>query len=368
MPRIEDADAPAPVDTHQHVPHTGAHDTGPDTDPQNCDRCGHVLDDEALCTGCTTCDHCNGSVATLDTTETLTGLTICRTCRARNYWRCSVCDGWNTDGSDCADGCCAPEGCDCDDCLEESQPDGDAQIYQYSYKPVPRFHGSGPLFLGLELELEAPYSEERTCAVRANRRLGGLGYLKHDESIGCGFEIVTHPMAYQWAIDRFPWTLLTELDDLGCHADDNGIHVHLSRAGFDSPCHVYRWMKLVYRNERQVTTLARRSSSQWAAFTDDDRRAVKHYAKGATARNRYTAINTGNADTFELRVFAGSVDPGEVQAALAFAAASVEYTRGLTARDILHGGWQWSSFTAWVSARPQFAPLTRQLEALSCVC
>ncbi|MEV4517867.1 hypothetical protein AB0K00_54020 [Dactylosporangium sp. NPDC049525] len=373
MPRIDELDPPPAVESHQPVPADGNTNTGPRpaTTPvdvaQRCDRCHRVLNDESLCTGCTSCDRCADSIRIVDTTETLTGETVCLSCRASWYWQCGTCDGWNPDGRDCADGCCAPVGCVCDDCLDQLEPDRDTQIYQYSFKPAPQFHGAGPLFLGLELELETPYGDQRSCVTRANRRLGRLGYLKRDESINCGFELVTHPMAYQWAIERFPWTLLTELRELGCRAEDNvGIHVHVSRAGFDSPCHVYRWMKLVYRNESQVTTLARRSSPRWAAFDDDDRRAVKDYAKGAYGR-RYTAINTSNVATFELRVFASSVDPGEVQAALAFAAASVEYTRDLTAHDILRGGWSWASFAGWVAAQPQFAPLTQQLEALSCV-
>jgi RNA-directed DNA polymerase len=34
--------------------------------------------------------------------------------------------------------------------------------------------------------------------------LGRLGYLKADSSIGTGFEIVTHPMSYDWAMANFP--------------------------------------------------------------------------------------------------------------------------------------------------------------------
>jgi hypothetical protein len=232
------------------------------------------------------------------------------------------------------------------------------------------FHGTGPLFLGPEIEIATPAYLDAECAQHAAARLGDLGYLKEDGSIGCGFEIVTHPMSYEWAIDHFPWQLLTDLAARGCAATaQTGIHVHVSRAGFSSPCHIYRWMKFIYRNQPQVTAVARRSSAQWAAFTDHDRRSVKDYAKGTRYGERYRAINTNNADTLELRIFASSLDPAQVQAALAFAAASVEYTRGLTAHDIAHhGGWQWPAFVAWLSDRPVYQPLRNQLEALPCVC
>lgn len=36
-----------------------------------------------------------------------------------------------------------------------------------------------------------------------------------DSSIGNGFEIVTHPMSYQWAMATFPWPMLTRLAGAG---------------------------------------------------------------------------------------------------------------------------------------------------------
>ena len=97
------------------------------------------------------------------------------------------------------------------------------------------------------------------------------------------------------------------------------------------------------RNERHVTRLARRTSDHWAAFTATTGRPPRTTPK-ARRSDRYRAINTGNPDTFELRVFASSLDPCQVKAIFAFAAASVEYTRGLTAHTIVaHDGWDLGS-------------------------
>jgi hypothetical protein len=127
-------------------------------------------------------------------------------------------------------------------------------------------------------------------------------------------------------------------------------------------------MKFIYRNEPHVTRLARRESPQWAAFTAYDRQAIKRYAKGARG-DRYRAINTGNNDTFELRVFASSLDPAQVQAVLAFADASVEYTRTLTAREIYAaGGWEWPAFAGWLRDRPAYQPLADAIEVPACAC
>jgi hypothetical protein len=95
---------------------------------------------------------------------------------------------------------------------------------------------------------------------------------------------------------------------------------------------------------------------------------VRDYAKDASGR-RYQAINTCPRDTFELRIFASSLTAQEVQAALALAAASVDYTSALTVADITQrDGWDWETFARWVNEQPQYAPLSREMERLSCVC
>lgn len=262
-------------------------------------------------------------------------------------------------------------GCTCYDCTRTRQRSrgGRSSLYDYSYKPSPVFHGDGPLFIGPEIEVEAGDADRDECINFAHEKLGELGYLKSDGSLEYGFEIVTHPMAYGWAMENFPWDMLTELKRMGCYTESShtGLHVHVSRAGFSSPCHAYRWMKFVYRNQDPVSALARRRSSEWAAFSSDDRRNVKNYAKGEMGYTRYAAINPCNSNTFELRMFASSLKPERVQAAFGFAAASVEYTRRLSAADIAkNGGWTWRAFRNWVSDRPVYEPLAKQMEVLTC--
>ena len=208
------------------------------------------------------------------------------------------------------------------------------------------------------------------CARIAQRHLGELGYLKTDSSLHSGFEIVTHPMSFSWAMSNFPWDMLTQLHEQGAVTSERtGLHVHVSRAGFASPGHLYRWMKFIYRNQDQVSIVARRTSQQWAAFTVEDRLAVKHYAKGTRGLERHRAINTTNTDTLELRIFASSLRPADVQAALAFTVASIDYAQSLTAHQVIRAqGWQWPAFATWVAASPTYSLLASQLEDLGCAC
>ena len=326
-----------------------------------------------------TCQCCRHPAPRSRTVVTAEGSTVCHTCLRAWYWMCPGCCQWNRDATACRNGC-HPANCRCTACPVDTDDDAydddgvgcdcgdgcDGLVHDYGYKPWPVFHGDGPTFFGPEIEVAAPDHRWRSCAQLAQSRLGALGYLKQDSSIASGFEIVTHPMAYDWAIAHFPWTLLDHLRQAGCQAtSDTGIHIHVSRAGFGSAGHVYRWIMFIHRNRAQVIALAGRSSPQWAAFTADDRRAAKDHAKGAHGPNRFRAINTCNHDTFELRIFAGSLDADRVQAALAFTAATVEYTRGLTIADITgRSGWTWARFAAWTATQPGYRPLTRRLRAL----
>jgi len=361
-----------------------------------CEQCGEPaasaspIEDRDLCASCAdvyvTCVRCDRW--TNDPRKTLDGA-ACPSCVTWHYEECEGC-GWlssdtvtTADGTRVCDGCSdnywSCDGCGelidsgdyCSSCQDEEQCPSDL-IHDYTYKPLPEFHGSGSLHFGIELEVSAEDGQLRDSAETAVHHLGGVGYLKADCSInydsGYGFEIVTHPMSYDWAIDHFPWHLLTTLERSGCEAEGNGLHVHISRAGFDSPSHVYRWMKFLYRCQYQVTTLARRVSDQWAAFDESDRRQVKKYAKGAHGY-RYRAINTQNAATFELRIFASSLRPEQVKAALGLAAASVEYTRTLTVTDIVRAhGWDWSAFASWVHQHPAYGPLLEEMEQFECAC
>lgn len=293
------------------------------------------------------------------------------------------CDSWLRDSNLCE----SHRPCECGSCYECHRRTG---IRNYSYKPDPVFHGQGPLFLGLECEINTGDSRyplhEISQAVLA--KLGNVAYLKSDSSIGTGFEMVTHPMSYQYALEQFPWEVFPMLTgDYGVEDnDDCGIHVHVSRDGFAGPGHLYRWQKFIYRNRSFVQGIARRRNSTWAKFTPEGRALAAHYAKeGATVReylpnrwdvparyrgdymtaDRYSAINHQNAHTLEVRVFAGSVKATEVQAALGLVHGSVEYTRTLDTQTILKKeGWGWQAFAEWTSGQSRYQSLNTEIERI----
>jgi hypothetical protein len=224
----------------------------------------------------------------------------------------------------------------------------------------------------MELEVEINddgCSSREDVARAADEIFGGLVYVKEDGSLDYGVEIVTHPMTYQFFMDHFPWEGLGELDRMGCSSTSNtGIHVHMSRAGFSGPVHIYNFMKLWYRNESRITRLAHRNA-HWGAFRPDSRDAVKYSCKGQRPPDghmlhRYSALNTHPTDTIEARVFRSSLDPVRVQSALGLCDATVEYTRNLRVPDVVAGAWDWRQFRRWVrdpERTDRYAALTREL-------
>lgn len=245
--------------------------------------------------------------------------------------------------------------CRCENCA----PTREYTIHDHSYRPQLTFYGDGPLYLGMELELEIRNATGRLvdqCAKVANDALGhgDLGYLKMDGSLNSGFEIVTHPMSYPYFLDHFPWDMLRELREKGSYITRGcGIHVHVSKAGFKSERHKYAWLSWWHRSKAEITSFARRDPTEWAAFDGTERRNVKHYAKDRYGgRNlypqRYVAVNVRPVDTYEVRVFKSTLDHVKAKASLGLVDSSVRYAAQLRAHDALHGAWSWPGYKAWL--------------------
>jgi hypothetical protein len=254
--------------------------------------------------------------------------------------------------------------CRCDRCMGRV-------IRSYSYKPRARFQGTDKhgLYLGMELEIIVDLGRDvNSVARQVQEVMGRTAYIKSDASVAHGFEIVTHPMSYEYAMSSFPWRTLEVLRSHNSYATDGtGIHIHASRKGFSGPAHEYRWMIFLYRNQRQAQVIARRISGQWAAFSEDQRRAAKDIVtKKKRDNQRYRAINQLNSETIEIRIFQSSTDDQAVKATLGLVHASIEYTRAIRSRDVIRDdAWSWKAFAKWVKARDEYAPLYAEMVRLN---
>lgn len=352
-----------------------------------CERCDdthsinddfEMVDDSMWCDNCASiaanyCDGCD--IRTTMHTARLQDRREywCESCLDRAYY-CEGCDGYYADGCD--------NGCDDD----EDEP---RVIHDYSYRPDAIFHSTNKderLYFGIEIEVEA--RGNLGDAANYAHRLEGmeLAYLKHDGSLQCGFEVVTHPMSHDFYKNQAQdfWTVIEGLrTDYKVKSWDTktcGLHIHVSRTGFTNGSHMHRFLNLVYSNQELYEALAGRSSDQWAKFSDiirtdyardiEGNRIVDEYNSYSikTTRSfmrklnsdygsdRYSAVNTLNRETLEMRIFRGTVNSNTIKAHLDLAHASVEYTRVMSVPQVRDGALSPSNFVAYIKANEALYP------------
>lgn len=363
----------------------------------SCHECHDIRDtddsvtvhDELWCTSCASyCQHCEDGMPS-ENSHTVDREEWCDYCYENHSYYCENCCESSSEGStyvgdDPYCESCFSENCyycdDCDesyhndypcDCRESNPIEGkccrgyraSGTIHDYSCKPAPIFKGVSKhkMYLGFELETEMRRVDDG--ALFASSALQGTAYLKHDGSISSGFEIVTHPHTHQQYRENSTllWdtieTLRKDYDARSWDTDTCGLHIHLSRDGFSSGAHLHRFIAFVYRNAPHMMKFAGRKT-RFARFNDVytfdeyDRPvfSIKHKV-GNPDRNhteRYSAVNTQNPNTIELRFFRGTMKTSGVLSALDLAQAMVEYTRELRLDDVKLGALSWDWFADYV--------------------
>ena len=353
------------------------------------------VEDSLLCEDCRSwCDNCEEYMSN-DSSHYVEGVgDYCESCWENNTCFCERCSTTYPDsvsqyhiedrGEYWCEGCYESEGSYCEDCDQyfSSECEGCGEgsrsrsnlIHQYSYKPSPRFFGNDKhnLYFGLELEMEIRSGNLRESSQYIQSKVGDSIYLKDDSSIGrggyAGFELVSHPLSFGHWISQMSnlWEGLDYLRDneqaRSWDADSCGIHIHTSRAGFKSGAHTHRWLTLIYKNAPEMMKFAGRKSD-YAKFNDVwqydeyDRPyfSVKHKLNGSHTE-RYSAVNTQNEHTLELRFFRGTTKPSGVLSAIELAHASIEYTRDMTLADVKLGMLKWDWFYDYVETNNGFYP------------
>lgn len=305
---------------------------------------------------CPSCDH----MRTYDDSQDWEGDTYCERCYDDNTYECENCGEiqWRYNDHDCSE-------------------DEDSLIHSYSYRPSPYFFGKGKYHFGFELEVESRRSSKYDGARLVSNHLGARAYLKEDRSLSDGFEIVTHPHTLETYQKEFDWQVLDRLKDEGYRSWNTstcGLHVHVSRSAFGNgdpweyplaedersrrilsrQAHELRFMKLIYDNQRQVERIAGRSNNSYATFGDKGN-LVRKIKYGHQENGRYSAINTENDATLEVRVFKGSLRKERVLSAVEFVHACVEYTRDVKVTSKNHA-LSWLKFTGYVSSNVEAYP------------
>ena len=298
---------------------------------ENCDSCGHPypeeqlieFDGQLLCPSCLEsatliCAHC-GTRIWKDENAGDSDTPLCQHCYDRHYLNCSRCgrvihddDAYYRDDSDDEPFCC-----DCHTRYRQSE------INDYYYKPDPIFHGTGPRYFGVELEIDEAGEDSESAGkllMIANRKADNL-YCKHDGSLDDGFELVTHPMTLAYHLHEMPWEdLLHKAASLGYtshQAKTCGLHIHVNRDAFGATeatqdaC-IARILYFFEKHWEELLKFSRRTQRQlerWAArygYKEQPKEILEHAKKGGHG-GRYTCVNLTNADTIEFRMFRGTL-------------------------------------------------------------
>jgi len=373
-----------------------------------CDDCGGIRDTEQRitssgsewCTDCAgLCDRCEDGVNNDDTHTVDQDESWCQYCYENYSFYCESCS--DSYAGDChyvqdtpyCERCYEDECYYCDDCDEsftnhdpcgcrdDDEPSNGRCcmaiqrgkfVHDYNCKPVPHFKGTSKhnMYLGFELEVEFK-QDIAGVAPHTATALDGIAYLKHDGSINNGFEIVTHPHTHQTYRESSTllWdtieTLRSQYGARSWDTDTCGLHIHLSREGFSSGAHLHRFIAFVYHNAPHMMKFAGRKT-RFARFNDVytfdeyDRPvfSIKHKVGDPQrySSERYSAVNTQNKNTIELRFFRGTMKASGVLSALDLAQAMVEYTRELRLDDVKLGALQWEWFADYVRSNNGLYP------------
>lgn len=267
---------------------------------------------------------------------------LCNDCFHEDYYECSTCGTFiYADYAIFVD--------DVPYCSRDCVPS--RFIEDYCYKPSPLFHGEGPLFMGIELEIDGG-GEEDENAQEIVESLGELVYCKHDSSLDRGFEIVTHPMDLDFFYSKLPnfRTAFETAMNLGYSSHDAetcGLHIHVSRNVLEEE----DIAKIIYINERlwpKLVVFSRRTHEQIRKYayryldeeTHDDIDILQLFAEAKYKSNRYFAINITPAHTIEFRIFRGTLNYKTFAATVEFVHFIVGFAKKLSLEDMQKLTWK----------------------------
>lgn len=350
----------------------------------DCTACGSTMDEddaimckeseELYCIDCVnTCDDCNEYY--YPDTNNHYYSDYCADCH-EHYFMCERCDDVRHNDYMCnieddyswCDDCASSYAIYCENCGYYERTNRACSnshlINDHSYRPNPLFkrtHDSmqDTSFFGVELEVESVGGSRDEGAEFIFKAFNGTSdpneasvvYLKSDGSLNYGFEIVTHPMTFDYAMNKMDWSHLTRLSKMDYRSWDTstcGLHIHTSRRGFKDKRHLWFFTQLINGHYAQCIKLAGRSSEQWSAFAGQKKEASDIVLGKKFSHNRYVAVNLCNTATIEIRMFRGSLNPDRVRMAIQFVRSCVEYTRDMTITKASLGGLDWQEYKQYV--------------------
>lgn len=299
-------------------------------DNKFCARCGVLIEDgesynfhgEIYCENCyqnetVTCAEC-GTRILWENNAGCVELPLCRECYTDHYTVCQSCGRVIRQENACYHDEYDEDSAYCENCFDE---DGE-YIHEYGYKPNPIFHGFGTRFFGVELEIDdgGKLGSNAKIILDAGNIDGENIYIKSDNSLDDGMEIVTHPMTLNYHKYNMPWLEIVnkalELKYRSHKTSTCGLHIHVNRSTFgdtrdEQEDAISRVLYFVEHHWNELLKFSRRTEDQmrsWAArygYKNNPKDILRH-AKDECG-SRYTCVNLTNYETVEFRMFHGTL-------------------------------------------------------------
>jgi len=312
-----------------------------------CESCNETISilesisgyDKKYCISCyeeiyVRCYYCSESIEIQEAMRDNDGINYCQDCSQRFYINCPICDlHMHRDNSfnflsngDRVSGC--------RECYNNS-----VIIHNYSYKPNVVFFRQSKkenLFFGIELEVERNESTTPTDVLASKIKKPEF-YFKSDGSLTNGFEIVTHPLSYEYIKknNKLFSELFEKLNTENYKSYESttcGMHIHLNKNAFNT-WHLYRFLDFFKNNKELIIKISQRIEPFFRRWSDinNEEFSEKEILRKAKRKNsegsRYTAVNLTNSKTVELRIFRGTIKYPTFMKNIEFAHSVYEFTK-----------------------------------------
>jgi hypothetical protein len=176
-----------------------------------------------------------------------------------------------------------------------------------------------PFCIGFELEVEnTQRNHDNNDLARFVKNTYPV-ICSRDGSIDYGFEIVSHPLSYNYIVenqDKLKY-MLEQLSNKGCESHNPGtcgLHFHVTHPHDDDI--IDRIILIMETYKQELITFSRRTSGQiesWCKFLSDvtqdgDCKSLYFIKKNKETSSRYMALNLTNYNTIEFRLFRGTLN------------------------------------------------------------
>lgn len=288
------------------------------------------------------CNDCGAIYSSDDTDsyETANGDIICYNCYINRYDTCAGCgEIFNSNHMMYDDNY---DDRVCESCYDErghgEMENGDIVIYDYhGFRDWRMLGNDSNLRFGFELEVEQQNSDVyvNTAAKKVCEIMNNDVICSHDGSLDCGFEIVSHPMTFNYLLSKQDNILemLKYLSTSGYRSHEPktcGLHVHVTRNALGTTMEevdrVINNILMIFENFiEELTLFSRRAESQldrWAQFIskysgfNGEILSMKFISDKKNTGSRYMAVNLNNRNTIEFRLFRGTLNPNTFMATM----------------------------------------------------